>query len=290
MTKKISTFDVLNVLLMLIVIFVTFYPFLYIINVSFSGDLYVYRNEVSFWPKGFTLKNYEYVLNNDKIWSGYKNTIIYTVIGTTISLLVTSSGAFALSRKQMVFRKSLMLAIIFTILFGGGMIPAYLVAKAIGILNTMWAIILPGAVSAFNLIIFRTFFSGLPEDLFDAGRMDGLSDIGIFVRIVMPLSKAVFAAIGLFVAVGLWNDYYKTAIYIRNSDLFPLSAVLRELIIQGGIDQAASTASNLPGGAPEPTKGLKYATLMASTLPILVVYPFLQKHFAKGVLIGSVKQ
>lgn len=287
-TQKLNTFDVINVLLMLILVASILYPFLYIASVSLSGDLAVYRGEVSFYPVDFTLKNYEKVFQDERIYIGYKNTIMNTAVGSIIALIATSAGAFALSQKKMVLRRFFTMAIIFTIMFGGGMIPMYLVAKELGILDSVWAIVLPGAVSAFNLIIFRTFFQQLPEELFEAARLDGLTDLGIFFRIAVPLSKAVFAAVGLFVGVGLWNEYFKVAIYIRDPDLFPLSAVLRELIIKDTL--AKEMASEAGGGGFEVIQSMQYAVLMVATVPILFAYPFLQKYFVKGVLIGSVKQ
>ena len=288
MKPKVGVFDVVNVLFMILLMIVTIYPFWYMISVSFSSELSIMRGEVSLWPVGMTTEWYEIVFADKRIGTGYRNTILYTVAGTIISLIITSMGAFALSQKKMLFRKSFMMAIVFTILFGGGMIPSFLVVKEIGILNTPWAMILPGVVSTFNLLVFRTFFQGLPEELFDSGKIDGLNDIGLYFRIVVPLSKPVFAAIGLFVAVGVWNNFYSAILYLRNPDLFPLTLVLRDLIIQGQLDRdvASQTAA---GGDMVITDALKFATIIVSTLPILVLYPFLQKYFVKGVLLGSVK-
>jgi putative aldouronate transport system permease protein len=179
--------------------------------------------------------------------------------------------------------------IVFTILFSGGMIPSYLVMNKYGIVNTIWSMVLPGAVSAYYLLVFRTFFEGLPEELFDAGKIDGLEDFGIFIHIVIPLSKAVYAAIGLFVAVGIWNNYYSALIYLRDKSLFPLQVVLRDLVIAGST--ASQAAGNVASRHNEDTiiVSLKYATIIVSTVPILLVYPFLQKYFVKGMLIGAVK-
>ncbi|WP_127588320.1 carbohydrate ABC transporter permease [Paenibacillus koleovorans] len=288
MRKKIEVFDVVNVVLMIGLMAVTLYPFWYMMVVSVSGEFHVLRNDVLLWPKGFTMEWYKIVLEDKKVITGYRNTVFYTVLGTFIALVVTSMGAFALSQKRMPLRKPLMLAIVFTILFGGGMIPSYLVAREIGILDTIWAMVLPGAVSTFNLLVFRAFFEGLPEELYEAGRMDGLNDIGLFARIVVPLSSPVYAAIGLFVAVGLWNEFYRAILYIRNPDLYPLMMVLQNLIVRGAqASQMASQASS--GGDLVVSNALRFATIIFATLPILVLYPFLQKYFVKGVLLGSVK-
>jgi putative aldouronate transport system permease protein len=287
--KKFDLFDVVNTVIMLILEFVTIYPFLYIINVSLSSKLYVMQNAVSFWPKGFTLEWYKTVLQDSRIGIGYRNTILYTVLGTSISLVVTSMGAFALSQPKMIFRKFFNLAIVFTMLFGGGMIPAFLLAKSIGITDTIWGMILPGCVNAWNMLVFRTFFNGLPSELFDAGKIDGLNDIGIFRHVVIPLSKAVYAAIGLFVAVGIWNNYSAALIYLRDANLMPLQAILRDLIISGSLANETTARAVSQHSDDVVVISLKYATIIVSTLPILLVYPFLQKYFVKGTLIGSVK-
>ncbi|MHA6484996.1 carbohydrate ABC transporter permease [Paenibacillus sp. strain BS8-2] len=288
MKKKISIFDVVNVIIMLVVVVVTLYPFWYMISVSLSGELAVMQGKVSLWPVDFTLGWYETVFADPRIGTGYRNTLLYAVLGTAITLMATSMGAFALSQKRMIFRKGILLAIVFTILFGGGMIPSFLVIKEIGILNTIWAMVLPGAVGTFNLLVFRTFFEGLPEELYDSGRIDGLNDLGLFFRIVMPLSKAVYAAIGLFAAVGIWNNFYSAILYLRNPDLFPLTMILRDLIIKGTLATEMAVQASV-GGDLVTTDALKFATIMATTLPILLLYPFLQKYFVKGVMLGSVK-
>jgi putative aldouronate transport system permease protein len=288
MRNKTGLFDIVNIILMLGLIVVTLYPFWYMISVSLSGELSIMQGKVNFWPVDFTLGWYKTVFNDPRIGIGYRNTIMYAAVGTAIALMATSMGAFALSQKRMIFRKGIMLAIVFTILFGGGMIPSFLVVKELGILNTMWAMVLPGAVGTFNLLVFRTFFEGLPEELYDSGRIDGLNDIGLFFRIVMPLSKAVYAAIGLFSAVGIWNNFYSAIIYLRNPDLFPLTMILRDLIIKGTLDAEMAVQSTV-GGDLVTTDALKFATIMATTLPILFLYPFLQKYFVKGVMLGSVK-
>ncbi|QJD86894.1 carbohydrate ABC transporter permease [Cohnella herbarum] len=288
MRTKVGVFDVVNVMIMIGLIVVTLYPFWYMISVSLSDELAVMQGKVSLWPVDFTFGWYEQVFNDPRITIGYRNTIFYTTLGTAIALMVTSMGAFALSQKRMLFRKWIMLAIVFTILFGGGMIPSFLVVKELGILNTPWAMMLPGAVGTFNLLVFRTFFEELPEELFDAGRIDGLKDIGLFLRIVVPLSKPVYAAIGLFSAVGIWNNFYSAILYLRNPDLFPLTMILRDLIIKGTLDAEMATQATV-GGDLVTTDALKFATIMVTMLPILLLYPFLQKYFVKGVMLGSIK-
>lgn len=285
--RRISLFTIINSLILLCVAAVTLYPFVYMLAVSLSGNVYVMKGEVSLWPKGFNLRMYDLVLGDPKIWLAYKNTIIYTVLGTVIAMIITSMGAYALSRKDMMFYKGFTLLIIFTMFFGGGMIPTFLVVRSLGMVDTVWGMVLPGAVSTWNLILMRTFFSGIPKELEESGRMDGLNDIGIFFRIVVPLSKPVFATISLFYAVGLWNNFMYPLLYLRNSDLFPLQVLLRNLVLAGSVSSGQVTG--IGGDNLVVEDSLKFATIMVSTLPILIIYPFVQKYFVKGSMIGAVK-
>jgi putative aldouronate transport system permease protein len=289
MRKKRSWFDYLNVILLSFVAVVTLYPFLYMIFISLSSSIHVLQNDVWLWPKGFTLDYYKTVSTNPKIITGYKNTIIYTVFGTLLSLIVTGMGAYALAKKELLWRKPITFAIVFTMLFNGGMIPTFLVIKEIGIMNSVWAMVLPGLVATWNLIIMRTFFQALPPELEESGKIDGLTEIGIFARIIIPLSKPVMATIGLFYAVGLWNNFFYALLYLRDADLFPLTVILRNIVLTGQYTSDAGGGGGGDGGDVVVDESLKFATIVYSTLPILLVYPFLQKHFVKGVMIGSVK-
>ncbi|PAV31679.1 sugar ABC transporter permease [Virgibacillus profundi] len=255
------------------------------IAVSLSGDVHVMRGEVNLIPKELTFKNYEHVLSDPRIVTGYLNTILYVTLGTTISLIITAMGAYALSKKEMFFRKGFMIMIVFTILFGGGMIPTFLVVKSLGLLDTIWAMVLPQAVSTWNLIIMRTFFSAtIPKELEESAKIDGLNDLGIFARIVLPLSKPVLATIGLFYAVGIWNNFILPLLYLRDDALYPLQVILRNLVL---VEQMADVSG---GDAVVVQESIQYATILVSTLPILLLYPFLQKYFVKGVMIGSLKE
>jgi putative aldouronate transport system permease protein len=284
---KVDLFAIVNVILLLAVAFITLYPFVYMIAVSLSAKEYVIRNEINLWPKGFTLEVYEYVLKDKRIWTGYKNTLIYTVLGTTLSLTVTAMGAYALSRKKLVFGRIFMMSIVFTMLFSGGMIPTFLVVRNLGLMNTVWAMVIPGLVSTWNLIIMRTFFQGLPSELEESGKIDGLSDLGVFVRIVLPLSKSILATIGLFYAVGIWNNFFSALLYLRVESLYPLQVILRNLVLAGQLMDGNMAAG--ADGEAIMDESLKFATINVSTLPIMLVYPFIQKYFVKGVLIGSLK-
>jgi putative aldouronate transport system permease protein len=282
-----SIANILIIICLLVVVVATLYPFLYMIAVSLSEDIYVLKGEVSLWPKGLNFKMYEMVLSDPRIGQSYINTILYTVIGTMLSLIITSMGAYAISRKDMLFHKTFTMLIVFTMFFGGGMIPTFLVVKGLGIVDTHWGMILPTVVSTWNLILMRTFFQNMPKELEEAGRIDGLNDIGIFVRLVLPLSKATLATIGLFYAVGMWNNFYSALLYLRSPELFPLQVVLRNIVLAGQVNSSDVTA--VGGDQLVVEESLKFATIIVSTLPILVLYPFLQKYFVKGVMIGSVK-
>jgi putative aldouronate transport system permease protein len=287
MNKRWSLFAILNVILLLGVMVITLYPFVYMLSVSLSADIYVMKGQVSLWPKGLNFKMYELVLGDPKIWTAYKNTIIYVVFGTAIAMVITSMGAYALSRKDMGFHKGLTLLIVFTMFFSGGMIPTFLVVRSLGLVDTIWGMVLPGAVNTWNLILMRTFFSGIPKELEDSGRVDGLNDVGIFFRIVVPLSKAVFATIALFYAVAMWNNFMFPLLYLRSQELFPLQVILRNLVLAGNV--ASGDVTSIGGDNLIVEDSLKFATIMVSTLPILLVYPFVQKYFVKGAMIGAVK-
>ncbi|MCC3373612.1 carbohydrate ABC transporter permease [Cohnella sp. REN36] len=286
-SPKLGLFPVVSAVILTIVVVATLYPFVHMIAVSLSGDVYVIKNEITVWPKGFNVNMYNLVLGDPKIWTAFRNTILYTALGTAISLAVTSMGAYALSRSQMAFRKSLTMLIVFTMFFGGGMIPTYLVVRSLELVDTIWGMALPGAVSTWNLILMRTFFAGIPKELEESGRLDGLNDIGIFFRIMVPLSKASFATIALFYAVSMWNNFQLPLLYLRSPDLFPLQVLLRNLILAG--TASSGDVTRIGGDNLIVEESLKYATIMVSTLPILIVYPFVQKYFVKGAMIGAVK-
>lgn len=275
------------VLCLLLVIVATLYPFVYMMSVSLSQDIYVMKGEIFLWPKGLNFAMYELVLQDPRILQAYVNTIAYVVVGTAISLAVTSMGAYALCRKELIFHRGFTMLIVFTMFFSGGMIPTFLVVKGFGVVDTFWGMVLPTAVSTWNLIIMRTFFKGIPKEMEEAGRIDGLNDLGIFFRVVIPLSKAVFATIGLFYAVALWNNFYNALLYLRNPDLFPLQVVLRNIVLAGQVN--SNDVTSVGGDSIVVEESLKFATIIVSTLPILLLYPFLQKYFVKGVMIGSVK-
>ncbi|WP_240941031.1 carbohydrate ABC transporter permease [Paenibacillus sp. HB172176] len=285
--RKWSLSSIFIAFLLILVTVSMLYPFLYMISVSLSKSIYVMRGDIFLLPKGIDFSVYRLVLEDPRIGQGYLNTIIYVGLGTFISLIVTSLGAYSLSRRDMMFNKTFTLLIIFTMFFQGGMIPTFLAVKSLGVMDNIWAMVLPGAVSTWNLLVMRTFFVNFPKELEEAGKVDGLNDFSIFVRIVVPLSKAVFATIGLFYAVAMWNNFTLPLLYLRDQALFPLQVVLRNIVLAGS--NANGDAMGVGGDSLIVDESLKYATIMVSTIPILLLYPMLQKYFVKGVMIGAVK-
>jgi putative aldouronate transport system permease protein len=283
--------DVLLLLIMLGVVFVTLYPFVYVISMSISDPVAVLQQKVWLWPVGFSPEAYKLIFETQGALRAYYNTIWYTVVGTFINVTMTVLAAYPLSRRTFVGRKFIMIFIVITMFFSGGLIPTFLLVQELGLYNTRWAMVIPTAASAFLIIIARTFFqTSIPESLIEAAKLDGANDVGILWRIVLPLSKPILAVLTLFYAVSHWNDYFTPLVYLPDADLQPLSIFLAKVIIQnnqammgaGGIvDTTARSAMSIQ---------LKYALIIVVIVPIVCVYPFLQKHFAKGVLIGSLKE
>ncbi|MCU6712795.1 carbohydrate ABC transporter permease [Paenibacillus sp. J5C_2022] len=287
MRKRLSLFSLVNLAVMLVVIAVTLFPFLHMAAISLSHTAPVLKGEVGLWPKGLNFGNYELVLKDPRILQSYMNTLIYTALYTTIALITTGLGAYALSKKAMPFHRGFTILIVITMFFNGGMIPTFLVVKELHLIDTLWGMVLPGAVSTWYLMIMRTFFQAMPAELEESGKLDGLTDIGLFIRIIAPLSKPVFATIGMFYAVSMWNNFQLPLLYLRDPDLFPLQVVLRNIVLVGQMN--GTDAMGIGGDQMVVEESLKYATIMVATIPILLIYPFLQKHFVKGVMIGAIK-
>lgn len=282
-------FSGVNTCFMILLCFVTLYPFLYVLFASLSDPAEMARfRGMLFYPKGFNLEAYKAVMDNPMILTGYRNTIFYVAGGTAINLFMTTLGAYALSRRNVYFSNSIMFMIVITMVFNGGLIPSFLLVNSLGMLDTPWALLLPGAVSSFNLIIMRTAFQAVPVSLEESARIDGANDWTIISRIIVPLSMPVIAVMILWYAVGHWNSYFSALIYLRDRELFPLQLVLREILISNSTDSMttdAAASDRLDIGIT-----IKYATIIISTLPILCLYPFLQKYFVHGVLIGALKE
>lgn len=280
-----ATVNLFSVLTILIVL----YPLLFVLSASFSDPDLVLRGKVLLFPKGITLEPYKMVLENEKIWIGYRNTIIYTVLGTTINVVLTIMLAYPLSRKDMPLRRPITLFVIFTMYFNGGMIPTYLLVRDLGIYNTIWAIIIPGAITTYNFIVAKTFFeNSIPHELYESAMIDGSSNIRTLVSIVLPISTSIIAVLILFYAVAHWNSYFSALIYLRNEDLYPLQIVLRDILLLGQTEQMGTNDIGM-GDKIKMAEGIKYSVIVVSSLPILVLYPFVQKHFVKGVMIGAIK-
>ena len=287
-TKGEKAFSVFNVIFLAVISIICLYPMLYVAFASLSSSQMLMRHTgLLLHPMGFNLNAYVKVFQNPMIVKGYANTLIILVLGVSVNMILTALGAFFLTRQNVYFKKHIMLLIIFTMYFSGGMIPTYLTVRSLGLYNTVWAVILPTAVSTYNLIIMRTGFASIPRGLDEAATIDGANQFVIFSRIYLPLSKAILAVIFLYYAVGSWNAWFNASIYLNDREKYPLQLVLREILISN------DTGSRISDGSMSDFEGIglsiKYAAIMVSTLPILVVYPFIQKYFVKGVLIGSLK-
>ena len=284
-------FDLFNYLLMILLMFVTVYPLLYVVFASFSDPKVLMGTEGFIWkPLGVpTIRGYRLTFQNPNILIGYRNTIFYVVVGVMISLFLTSIGAYLVSRRNFKLKGFLMLMITITLFFGGGMIPMFMVIKQLKIYNTVWAVLLPGAISSWNLIVMRTFFQGIPVGLEEAALIDGANDWEIFSKVIIPLSKPVLAVMVLYYGVGIWNSWFGPMIYLRNRELFPLQLFLREILMQSAPASGQKlTLSDMQTDSYY-KELLQYTTMVVSTVPILCVYPFLQKYFVKGAMIGSIK-
>ena len=283
-------FNVVNICLLLGLVFVTAYPMLYVVFASLSDPSQLIANRGAlFRPLGFSLDAYRLVLQNPMIAIGYRNTLFYVVVGTALNLVLTCLGAYALSRRNVMLKTPIMILIVFTLFFSGGLIPTFLlVGQTLQMQDTVWALIVPTAVNTWNLIILKTAFEAVPVSLEEAARIDGANDFTILFRVVLPLSLPALAVVVLFYAVGHWNAYFNALVYIRSRDLYPLQLVLREILITSNVESMTTGVSS--GDAFQVGQTIKYATIVVATLPILVIYPFLQKYFVKGALIGAIKE
>ncbi len=279
-----------NILLIFFIVIVA-YPLWFVVMASLSDPIYVNNGTFLLYPKGFTLDGYKLVFGDMKVWTGYLNTIIYAVFGTLFGLFVTILAGYALSRKDLVGRSVIIKLMVFTMFFNGGTIPLYLVIQKIGLLDTRMLIIMLGSVTVYNIIIVRSFMeNSIPDELLEAAKIDGCGNGKFFVQIVLPLSKAVVAVIALYVAVAHWNSYFNAMMYLTDSSKHPLQLYLREiLVLSSSLATGADVDPELQQKMEQLTMIIKYAAIVVSTAPILCVYPFVQKYFVKGVMIGSVK-
>jgi putative aldouronate transport system permease protein len=283
-------FDFANLSILSLVLVLVLYPLVYVVSASLSNPTLVLQGEVWLWPKELSLEAYKRVFENADIMIGYRNTILYTVVGTCVNIAMTTAGAYPLSRRDFYGRNAIMAFFVFTMFFSGGIIPTYLVVKSLGIINTFWVMILPGAVSVFNLIIMRTFFQNtIPLELQESAFMDGSTNTRILVSIVLPLSMPIIAVLILYYAVGHWNAFFNALIYLSDRKQYPLQLFLREILIQNQMEEMMSGDTQSMVEQQNLAEGLKYAIIVVSSLPVLILYPALQKYFEKGIMIGAIK-
>ena len=282
-------FNALNFLILTGLAFITLYPFLYVVFASFSeaGPLMRHRG-LLLSPAGWDLQAYRMVFRNPILFSSYFNTIIYVVSGTSISVFLTICGAYSLSRKNVLLRMPITFFFVFTMWFSGGMIPLFLLVRNLRMLNTIWALILPGAVSTYNLIVTMTYFKTIPDSLEESAKIDGASDYTIMFRIIVPLAIPVIAVITLFYSVGIWNAWFNAMIFLNKRNLYPVQLILREILI---LNDSAGVMGGVVTQGDQIIVGetIKYATAVVATVPILLVYPFVQRYFVQGIMIGAIK-
>jgi multiple sugar transport system permease protein/putative aldouronate transport system permease protein len=266
------------------------YPCVFVISASFSSGSAVQAGKVVLLPVDFSIEGYRTVFNTPSVWIGFRNSLFYTISATCLNIVMTMTTAYCLSRNDLPGRNFFMLLFTFTMFFSGGMIPAYMLIMNLKMLNTPWALIVPGAIGVYNMIIAKTFIqNSIPSEMLDAAKIDGCSDVYYYVKIVIPLSKAIIAVLVLFYGVGHWNAYFNAMIYLHNKNLYPLTIILREILMASQIDPSTITDPELQIRIAEAAAVIKYALIVVSVVPVIVIYPFIQKYFVKGVMIGSIK-
>lgn len=293
-TKGDLLFDAVNVFLLCIFLVVIFYPLYWVIIASISDPNLVNAGAITLYPKGLSASGYQKLINTSKIWRAYGNTILYTLIGTALNLIVTVCGGYALSRRQLPLRSVVMKLLIFTMFFNGGLIPTYLLVKNLNLLNTMWAVLLPTTLTVYNMTIARAFFQGsIPDGIIEASQIDGCSQLRTFVSIVIPVSPSILSVLILFHVVFRWNEYFNAMIYLTKESDYPLQLILREILIS-----SQTAAQDMVGSGGDSmavmekqrqAQLIKYSSIVVSTVPMLVLYPFMQKYFVKGIMVGALK-
>lgn len=283
------TFDIILIIISIIIMLVIAYPLYFVIIASFSQPQAVLEGKISFWPVGFNIESYKMILKEEKIWMGYRNTILYAVMGTFINLILTTLVAYPLSRKDMPCRKTLTFVITFTMLFSGGMIPVYMVVRGLNLTDTIWAMVIPNAISTYNMLVMKNYFqTSIPEELHEAAAIDGCGHFQSLIRVVLPLSTPIIAVITLFYAVGHWNSFFNAIIYLRDQKLYPLQIILRDIMLQNSLE---AVGGDMVGMYEKVMQGetMKYAVILIASAPVLMLYPFVQKYFVKGIMVGAVK-
>lgn len=282
-------FNIINYIILSLTLLIVIYPIWFIVIASVSNPAMVTLGKVTFLPKGFTLEGYEKALEYRDIWIGFRNSIIYTILSTLIGTAITITAGYVISRKDLVGRKAFLFFFMLTMFFSGGLIPTYIVVDKLGLVNTIWSVFLPSCVSVYNMMIARTFFrTTIPDELLEAAQIDGCSNIRFFFTIVIPLSKAVIAVIILYYAVAEWNSFFNALIYLKKRELYPLQIHLRNILLLNSVD--ASMLSDASSAERQNVADMmKYVLIIVSCIPMFILYPFIQKYFVKGVMIGSVK-
>ena len=290
LTRADRTFFTVTYLVMILLVAITAYPLLYILACSFSSRMAILSGKVVIFPVELSVEGYQKVFEYSDVLTGYLNTFFYTIFGTIINIVVTMLCAYPMARSGWPMKKGFTFLFMFTMFFSGGMIPTYLLVSNMGLVNTRWALLLPGAMSIYNMIIARTFIqNSIPNELLEAAQIDGCSDALYFAKIVLPLSKAVIAVLTLYYAVGHWNAYFNAFIYLSDRSLYPLQIILREILIENSISAETLMDEQMAAQKAGLADLLQYSLIVVSTAPILCIYPFVQKYFIKGVMIGSVK-
>ncbi|GGD59148.1 carbohydrate ABC transporter permease [Paenibacillus nasutitermitis] len=291
MSKSDKMFPAINGLLLILAALTMVAPLVHLLAVSLSDPVYANAMLVTLWPKGLQLDTYREIFALDQLWRSFAVTVYLCIMGTFVFLLFTTSMAYGLSRPMTPKRTWILKGLLITLVFSSPLIPNYMLVRSLGMENTLWALIIPGAMGTFGVIIMKTFFQGISSELFDVAKIDGCSEYGIYARMALPLSMPVIATLSLFHIVGLWNSYFSAIIFIRDKDLFPLQVVLRNLLITGNVQSEVGIAGGtIDIGTPVTPEQLKAGIIMVATLPILCVYPFLQKYFVKGSMLGSLKE
>lgn len=273
----------------------TLYPFLNAIAISLNEGLDTAKGGITLWPRAFTLENYEVVFQDERLMSGFVVSVARTVVGTVSAILATAIFSYGMTKRELMGRKGYMLLCIFTMYFSGGLIPTFLLIRNLGLFNSFWVYIIPSLIGVWNMIIFRTFFQGLPQGLEESAKIDGCGNWGTLFRIVLPLSGPVIATLSLFTAVGHWNEWFVASIYISKEELLPIQTILKQILASNIVSEQtanldAAAQAHLAQAKTVTSKSLSMATMMVATLPIVLVYPFVQKYFVKGVLVGSLKE
>ncbi|YCH18289.1 carbohydrate ABC transporter permease [Arthrobacter sp. D1-29] len=286
-SRGVKAFRIFNLVFLLAVVFLTLYPFLNIIAQSFSSEGFINAGQVNLFPRGFNVETYKLILADSTFWNNYGNTVLYTVVATAISMVLTTSFAYAIAKKDLKGRSLFIGIAVFTMFFNGGLIPNYVLISSLGMRDSIWAVVLPNAISVFNLLIMKSFFENMPRELEEAAAIDGLTQYGVLFRVVLPLSKAIVATMVLFYAVANWNSWFQAFLYLDKPELFPVTIYLRNMI--AGVTTAGSAGGTVENVG-QIAANIQSVTIVLTVIPILCVYPFVQKYFFSGVMLGSVKE